>query len=519
MNFYESVPPMENTKVPFTKIYAYLRKSRADGETSAEEVLAKHEKILQEYCLKTYNAPLPEDHILREVVSGETISGRPVMQKLIRMIEQKEAGAVLCVELQRLSRGDLVDTGELSRLFQYSGCKIITPMRTYDITDEYDRKFFQMELMHGNEYLEYIKKIMDRGRRQSVKEGNYISPADPYGYKRVWIDKRPTLEPVPHEADIVRLIFTWYTGEENLGPQAIADKLNSIGSKPRKADAWNKNSVKNVLQNTLYIGKVTWGKRAEQKEYINGKLVTTRPNAEEYIFAAGKHPALISEEIFNRAQQIRKSRGRPAVRSSKDLVNPLAGLVVCGCCGKHMVYQQQRELPPFLLCHTSHCDIRSGYLHAVMDVLYSSMSATLTIYESQLQNETTASSKNTTITAYEKELDEIKKQQSRLYDLLERGIYTEDVFLERSATLKNRKDSIESELTALRRKAASTTHLSQFCLTLRQCIETLYDESTPIIEKNALLKSCIKKITYHRPRSQHRRWENTPITLDVLYDL
>ena len=170
---------MEPKLPPFHRIVAYLRKSRADGEESVEAVLAKHERMIQDYCLRCYNAELPADRIYREVQSAETIAARPVMQRIIRMIQDREIDAVLCVDLQRLSRGDLSEVGELSKLFRYTGCLILTPVRTYNIADEYDRKFFEMEIMHGNEYLEYAKKSWDAAGNSPSLMGTISDPSHP----------------------------------------------------------------------------------------------------------------------------------------------------------------------------------------------------------------------------------------------------------------------------------------------------------------------------------------------------
>ena len=86
--------------VSLSRVVAYLRKSRADGEESVEEVLTKHEKILQDYAVRTWGAPLPESRLFREVQSGETIAARPVMQKLLGMVQNREIDAVLGSEGQ-----------------------------------------------------------------------------------------------------------------------------------------------------------------------------------------------------------------------------------------------------------------------------------------------------------------------------------------------------------------------------------------------------------------------------------
>ncbi|MBE5928475.1 MAG: hypothetical protein E7267_03760, partial [Lachnospiraceae bacterium] len=102
-------------------VLIYLRKSRSDDPTmSVDEVLLKHETILNEWCLRNMNDTIPESNIFREVASGETLKDRPEIQKLLRLIESPAISAVLVVEVQRLSRGDLEDAGKLIKLFWHT---------------------------------------------------------------------------------------------------------------------------------------------------------------------------------------------------------------------------------------------------------------------------------------------------------------------------------------------------------------------------------------------------------------
>ena len=109
--------------------------------------------------------------------------------KVLKKIESPAYKAIAVVDVQRLSRGDLEDAGRLIRLLRYTNTYVITPTKIYDLRDEYDRDAFERELKRGNEFLEYQKKIMNRGRLLSVQQGNFIGSIAPYGYdKDIFVD-------------------------------------------------------------------------------------------------------------------------------------------------------------------------------------------------------------------------------------------------------------------------------------------------------------------------------------------
>ena len=108
----------------------YLRKSRADAEAEERgegETLARHERALLELAKRL---KLNITQIYREIVSGETIAARPVMQQLLSEVEQGMWAGVLVMEVERLARGDTVDQGLVAQTFKYSNTKIITPVKT-----------------------------------------------------------------------------------------------------------------------------------------------------------------------------------------------------------------------------------------------------------------------------------------------------------------------------------------------------------------------------------------------------
>ena len=110
------------------EVYEYDRKSRSDDPLlSVEEVLEKHGKILEEYAIKNLMGPIPEENKYREVGSGESLDSRPEILKLLKIIESPAVKAILVVDVQRLSRGDLEDAGRLIKLLRYTNTYVITP--------------------------------------------------------------------------------------------------------------------------------------------------------------------------------------------------------------------------------------------------------------------------------------------------------------------------------------------------------------------------------------------------------
>ena len=209
----------------------YLRKSRADREAEARgegETLARHERILLDLAKKRgYNVGA----IYKEIVSGETISARPVMQQLLREVESGMWDGVLVVEVERLARGDTIDQGVVARSFQYSNTLIITPLKTYDPNNEYDEEYFEFGLFMSRREYKTIRRRLTAGRESSAKEGKYCGSKPPYGYSRVKLvgEKGWTLQPVPDQAEIVKLIFNLYVhgvSGERIGMAKICRKLN-----------------------------------------------------------------------------------------------------------------------------------------------------------------------------------------------------------------------------------------------------------------------------------------------------
>lgn len=162
----------------------YLRKSRADAEAEARgegETLARHENTLLELARRQR---LPISKIYREIVSGDTIAARPQMQQLLQDVESGTYAGVLVMEVERLARGDTIDQGIVAQAFKFSNTKIVTPIKTYDPSNEYDEEYFEFSLFMSRREYKTIKRRMQAGRAAAAREGKYVGNIPPYGYDR-----------------------------------------------------------------------------------------------------------------------------------------------------------------------------------------------------------------------------------------------------------------------------------------------------------------------------------------------
>lgn len=505
------------------EILDYLRKSRSDDPLlSVEEVLARHEKILDEWAERNLGGAVPECNKFREIVSGETIQARPEIQRLLRLIENPKYKAILTVEVQRLSRGDLEDAGRLIKLLRYTNTFVITPQKIYDLNDEYDRDMFERELKRGNEFLEYTKKIMLRGRLESVKEGNYVGSVAPYGYDKVFTvegkKKNPTLKINEREADSVRMIFDLYVNQD-MGAINIAHRLNGLGVPTRKGDLWTQAGIKSILTNEHYVGKVKWNWRKTVNVVEEGEISKSRPKSKDYYLFDGKHPAIIDADLFEKA----KAKHGTHTRVKADLVlrNALSGLIFCHC-GKAMTYRTYKnrdgkeKSAPRLLCNNQvYCHTQSVTYDDIIDKVISVLNACIADFEMQIKNdsENTLKSHTDLIKRLELKLEELQKKELNQWEKYTEEGMPKQIFDKLNEKVLQEKENVKQALENAKLTVPTVEDYQEKIMRFTDAVQALKNPNASAELKNRLLKDCIERIEYKRDKGY--RWNTTPFELDV----
>lgn len=506
---YKEYPVFYNYK---TKEYG--RKSRMDDPLlSVDEVLEKHSKILEEYAEKHLGGPIPEENKYMEVGSGESLKDRPEITRLLKDIEDPEVQAILVVDVQRLSRGDLEDAGRLIRLLRYTNTYVITPMKIYDLRDDYDRDAFERELKRGNEYLEYFKKIQARGRLASVKDGNYIGSVAPYGFDRDIIEDGKkiyhTLKEKKEEADVVRMVFDWYCNED-IGVTAICRRLEDLGVKTKNGCTyWRPYNIFSMLENVHYIGCVRWNWRKTIKIIEDQEIRKLRPKAkvDEYLVFEGKHNGIVSEELFYKAQQIKGKRHR--TKRDLTLKNPFSGVMYCKC-GTKIGYNTYRRngieyAPPKLVCNNQfHCKSGSAMFDEIYKDVCDAIRDCIEDFELRIKNDTDDSYKlhRDLVKRLEKKMDELEKKEveqwEAQYDPDESKRLPPHIFKVLNEKVLKEKDEVNKALSKAKDSIPQPIDYKDELLKFTDALNALEDPEVDAKVKNQYLKNIIDKIEYER---------------------
>lgn len=481
----------------------YLRKSRKDIDLEAlgqGETLARHRTALLELAEQQN---LSISHVYEEIVSGESIADRPQMQRLLDDVYTGAYAGVLVMEIERLARGNTRDQGEVTEAFAASHTLIVTPSKTYDPDNEFDEEYFEFGLFMSRREYKTIRRRMQRGLIASIQEGNYVGSLPPYGYDIVRRNKKERTLVRNSQSPIVTQIFDWFV-DDHMTCGQIARRLTDIGIPTQTGKPeWHRATIKDILQNDLYTGKVRWNRRKVTKSRsadARNKRVKHRNLSSEYLIVEGKHPALITQEQFDAAQRL-FSHQAPVNANTKQ-INPFAGLVKCAHCGRAITYagyanKQGHVRPRLVHVESQICKVKSCYYDDFRDTVVNSLRAAVSdfvIEREKFSLSDEIAKRQTERQTLERERKAQEQKREKLFEFMEAGIYTPDEFLERKQILTERIEKITLSLENL--PDITAPDYDDKIYTYSEVIDALLDDSIAASDKSVLLKSIIDRIDF-----------------------
>ncbi len=158
--------------------------------------------------------------------------------------------------------------------------------------------------------LKLISRRMQRGKIKSIEEGKFIAQAPPYGYDIKYLNNKERVLVINEDkATVVKIIFDMYLNGD--GACKISNYLNELGYKTTTGRTWYEKGIRDIIKNKVYCGYIVWNKVERKRNSSRTRGI------EEQIEVKGKHEPIISEDIWNKAQNIRKNVLIPLLQTIK----------------------------------------------------------------------------------------------------------------------------------------------------------------------------------------------------------
>jgi site-specific DNA recombinase len=283
-------------------------------------------------------------HTYEDRDSGTSIVGRKEIQKLVADAKKGYFSTIIFASLSRFSR-DTLDSLNLKRiLVDMLGLRLVSIEEGFDSAKDNDELKFQIISAVNQKLSEQISLSSKRGIRQSALKGNFTGGITPYGYKKAKEGDRKTLVLDENTEPNVKLIFDLYTAHK-MGEKAIVKYLNQekkIASP--KGGLWGLSSIQRILTNEVYTGENVFCKYEVKKVYNDINNLADRSNKQvqqdksKWERTGTKtHEAIIDDDLFKLAQEIRLKRGGGKRGGVRNKVNVFAGMIFCKHCNASMI--------------------------------------------------------------------------------------------------------------------------------------------------------------------------------------
>jgi DNA invertase Pin-like site-specific DNA recombinase len=496
-------------------VVVYLRKSRGDEE---DDVLKKHRERLVYYAQSngwTYD-------VYEEIGSGSSISTRPAMMKVLNLVEKGIYDGILVVAYDRLSRGSSKDLGEILEACQLTDTLIITPEKIYNPNDSNDLLLIGFQGVVANNELRQITQRFVQGKIAGTKNGYWTNGKPPYPYlyiKELTVDEKGKQKVIgtiivdETKAKVYEYMKSKYISGE-MGFEAIAFNLNKKGIPAPNGSFWSSNTVQRILIHEFHMGISEYGRNVWRKTRSGQrKIVRSRPD-DEIARGNGTHIALKTLEEHKKINEIKNHNNKVPKRSQAG-INPTSGILYCRKCGSRMGYSIGREEAKtgrtyhFTKCtHKSPIGIKCKQSGIKMteefyDTIYQSIICKINIDIIIKNHDDSHISTNLNLVQLNQKRGELKECHQKLNRILtafENGLYTMEQFYERKKVYDDSILVLKNDISSL--ENCSTDTVNDFDIKmLKERIEFFkanWYRLTTNKEKNRLLKSTVKKITYDR---------------------
>ncbi|MCZ0647654.1 recombinase family protein [[Ruminococcus] gnavus] len=474
--------------------FGYVRVSTGKQDELSPDSQAK---LLKDYA-KSHGYVVSK--IFYEVgISGRKADKRPEFQKMIGLAKSSDhpADAILVWKYSRFARNQEESIVYKSLLKKKHNVDVISVSEP--LVDGPFGSLIERIIEWMDEYYSVrLSGEVTRGMKEKAERGGYQA-RPPLGYKIVTHKEPPVI--VPEEAEIVKLIFEKYANE-NLGIFEIARLLNMHNFKTSHGKEFERRSIEYILQNPTYCGMIRWNRTINETNEI-------RPES-EWIVTDGEHPAIISKELFGKAQERYKREYRPrGARPVSTYKHWLSGVVKCPVCGRTMTANTIRNntrVYSHFRCYgytkgkcmannsISSIKLEPAVLESIKTVLDNGK---ITYRKIEAKTDDTVDLK----TILEDQIKKIDVKLQRIKEAYMNGIDTIEEYKENKQAVQEEKENLENQLSEIKEeKSNSKDDDEDMLLRVKNVYDILSSDSVDATTKNDVLRSVVEKIIYEKDK-------------------
>jgi site-specific DNA recombinase len=448
-------------------VYGRVSTLQQEQEATIESQVAAIESFAQGQGYQL----TPEYYFLDQAVSGAQLV-RPALDRLRDLAGEGLFEAVLCLSPDRLARQYAHQWVLLDEL-QRAGVKVVFVNQPSVGDDPQGQLLLGIQGLFAEYERAMITERLRRGKLYRVRQGQLVNPVPPYGYRYIPVSQPGggRWEIQPQEAGVVRQIYLWYT-QENATICSIVEWLNQLGAQaPPRGKRWGYSTVQAILKQFAYNGQAYYNRTQVNYEAVGrakkqGRGTRRTPQhqlrpQEEWIPVSV--PALISEEVWQQAQERLKMHHKFAARNTRRFYL-LRSLLVCDICGRTLVgrtsqgysayYCSSRgknrypDVPPHSRS-ISAATIEPLVWQAVVKLLHNP-SLLADAWENQTPSQPASSEEADRLQNRHRALD---RQWARLLDLFQEEQIEKAELSQRKQRLDQERQSIDQRLEQLNRQA------------------------------------------------------------------
>ena len=331
------------------KTALYCRLSQDDGLEGDSNSIQNQKNILQKFA-EDHHFPNPCFYV-DDGFSGGNFQ-RPAFQQMISDMENGEIGIIVTKDLSRLGRNQLHTGLYIEERFPMFGVRYIAINDNVDTDSSESNDLMPFKNLFNEWFIRDTSRKIRAVLKAKAERGERLGTRAPYGYIKDPETKKLAVD--DEAAAIVRRIFAMCASGN--GPSQIARILKKeqvltptmyaytrYGMNHTCLDTahpynWSDSAIANLLENEIYLGN-TVNMKYSTKSYKDKRRV--EHSREECLVFKDTHPALITREVWDIVQRVRKNRRRPTKMEEQ---NKYSGLVFCADCGSNMVLHRARTM-------------------------------------------------------------------------------------------------------------------------------------------------------------------------------